>query len=151
MTFSRYKTLIIFSLFMLPACNDDNRKKGETTKITAVQQSECIRRFMSTDDSLGKIRNHACETVSLSKSIQQYVQALRKADYGICLPSFQEAVNKHLDAWQGILKITDRYPDLRGEMHALFDQLEKTKDSAAFKPLLDKIWDTWAGVEEYIK
>lgn len=145
------KILIVFFLNFFISCNTDNKQQEKTTKITAVQQSECVRRFMSADDSLGKIRNHACETISLSQSIHQYVQALRNLDYRICLPAFQEAVDKHLDAWQNMKKITDRYPDLRGEMHALFDQLEKSKDSAIFKPLLDKIWDTWAGVEDYIK
>ena len=45
--------------------------------------------------------------------------------------------------------VTDQYPNLRGEMHDLFDIIEKGKDSGAFKTHLKAIWDTWENVEHY--
>lgn len=50
-----------------------------------------------------------------------------------------------------MLEITNKYPELRGEMHNLFDQLEKGNDAAEFKRYLKQIWDTWAEIEKFIK
>jgi hypothetical protein len=33
-------------------------------------------------------------------------------------------------------------------MHDLFDQLEKGPDAERFKPLVERIWETWREVEK---
>lgn len=144
-----FLTLFVSGIFI--SCNSETADSAKTDSGTQQEQKICIDRFLKADDSLGKIRNHACETISLSETILQYENALRKTDYKSCSPSFETAIDKHLDAWHEIVKVTDRYPDLRGEMHDLFSKLENGKDSTLFKPLLDAIWDTWAGVEKFIK
>ena len=53
-----------------------------------------------------------------------------------------------MKAWDEMQKFTKRYPDMRGEMHVLFDEIEKGKDKHTFKPILKEIWDTWAEVEK---
>jgi len=50
-----------------------------------------------------------------------------------------------------VLPITDRYPDLREEMHDLFKKLETGKDAEVSKPLVKTIWATWAEVEQAMK
>jgi len=39
--------------------------------------------------------------------------------------------------------VVTRYPDLRGEMHDLFDTLALSPDSIAFKLRVDEISATW--------
>lgn len=112
---------------------------------------ECMNRVIALDDSLGKIRNHACEKISLSQSIKDYSAGMKKFSYKKCPESFKKAFERHRQAWANMLVVTDKYPDLRGEMHVLFKQLEEGKDAELFKPLLKAIWDTWAEVEKAIK
>ncbi|MBK7854771.1 MAG: hypothetical protein IPJ79_07555 [Bacteroidetes bacterium] len=38
---------------------------------------ECMNRVIALDDSLGKIRNHACEKISLSQSIKDYSAGMK--------------------------------------------------------------------------
>jgi len=48
-------------------------------------------------------------------------------------------------------KVSDKYPELRGELHVIFAELEKKKDSLEFKLLETRISDTWNIVEEITK
>ena len=59
------------------------------------------------------------------------------------MPGFE----KHREAWLALLPVTDQYPDLRGEMHVLFKQLESGRHAESFKPLVKTVWDTWAEIE----
>lgn len=112
---------------------------------------ECINRVMKADDSLGKIRNHSCEKGTLSSSIINYINGLKKLDFRNCPADFVKAFYIHTKAWIAMLKVTKKYPLLRGEMHELFDQLEKGKDGVAFKIKLGQIWSTWAEIEKIIR
>ena len=122
----------------------DKKKDNPISKDTA---QDCITNVLKQDDSLGTIRNHACEAISLSATIDQYVSALNRLDFEACPESFHTAFKNHAEAWTKMEEFTTQYPDLRGEMHDLFDSIEKGKDSLSFKPLLKAIWDTWADVE----
>jgi hypothetical protein len=125
-------------------------KTGES-KTRALNEKECIDSVIRLDDSLGTIRNHACEKVALSISIKNYAEGIEKLNFKNCPAGFVKAFDIHRKAWIDMLKVTDRYPAMRGEMHDLFDQLEKTGDSVEFKMHLKMIWDTWAVIEKYIK
>lgn len=114
-------------------------------------EKECITRIIAADDSLGAIRNHACEKGTLSRSIKNYVRAIKKLNFKNCLLDFKESFRLHTKAWHDMLKVTNKYPALRGEMHELFDQLEKGNDAVEFKKYLKNIWDTWAVIEKIIK
>ncbi len=50
-----------------------------------------------------------------------------------------------------MIPLAETHPELRGEMHVLFDKLEKCADAETFKPLLKAIWDTWAEIETAMK
>ncbi len=127
------------------------QKNVQKDSIILFIEKECITRIIAADDSLGTIRNHACETGTLSSSIKNYVSGIEKLNFINCPAGFKKAFTTHKKAWIAMLTITDKYPDIRGEMHDLFDQLEKGKDTVAFKKHMKKIWDTWAGIEKYIK
>ena len=137
------KLFVIIGLGLLVNCADAKKSKDSTT----LSQKDCIDAVLKQDGALGKIRNHACETISLSKTIAQYVDAINNLDYEGCPDEFRKAFKSHTAAWSEMGKFTENYPDLRGEMHDLFDSIEKTKDSTTFKPLLKAIWDTWSSIE----
>lgn len=103
---------------------------------------------MALDDSLGSVRNHACETMSLSAAIRQYTGALVNPDFDTCPGPFIRAFQKHREAWLDVTEVTDNYPGLRGEMHDLFDIIGAGKDGGRFQRLIKAIWDTWEEVEE---
>jgi hypothetical protein len=120
-------------------------------KKNVAENKQCIEYIIAKDDSLGKIRNHACKEQSLSKTIHQYIGALNALDTKDCAPAFNQAFNNHKKAWLNTLKVTDNYSHLRGEMHDLFAVIETSKDSTEFKILINNIWSTWAEVEKAIK
>ncbi|MCK6691312.1 MAG: nuclear transport factor 2 family protein [Thermoanaerobaculia bacterium] len=111
----------------------------------------CMAEAIALDDSLGRIRNHACETVSLSQSIRQYAAAIAAIDFSGCPEPFSAGFKKHAAAWLALLPVTNQYSDLRGEMHTLFKQLESGRHAEQFKPLLKSVWDTWGEIEEAMK
>jgi hypothetical protein len=53
-----------------------------------------------------------------------------------------------MEAWKMVTKVTDKYPLLRGELHDIFAELEKSKDSTEFNDLVKQVWNTWKKVEE---
>ncbi|MEL6925217.1 MAG: hypothetical protein AAFO94_14310 [Bacteroidota bacterium] len=132
---------ILFCLLILNGCDNQN------ARTTQQYSTSCIQKIISKDTALGKTRNHACEDTTLSFAIQEYVTGIRQLDFQQCPEAFTAAFAKHADAWMAALSVVDQYPNLRGEMHVLFDHLENGKDSIAFRPVVAKIWDTWAIVE----
>lgn len=141
----------IFVCLLLVSCNQketDEDKKSRSEKSIAVSSKECISKLLEMDDSLGTVRNYACETISLSETIENYAEAMANLPTTSCPEKFVSAYQKHQEAWVAMKSVADQYPDLRGEMHDLFDQIAATKDSVTFKPLLKDIWDTWAEVEK---
>ncbi|GJM34220.1 MAG: hypothetical protein DHS20C18_32210 [Saprospiraceae bacterium] len=139
-------TLLIFSC--RPSKQISHNITGSQKQIN---ERECINQVIALDDSLGKVRNYACETISLSETIQHYVDGMHQLNYRHCSKAFSTAFKKHRDTWVAMLAVTDHYPDLRGEMHVLFDQLETSDHADEFKSLLQTIWDTWAEVEAAMK
>ncbi|MFN0034398.1 MAG: hypothetical protein ACKVUS_04975 [Saprospiraceae bacterium] len=115
------------------------------------QSKDCIAHAIALDDSLGKARNHACEAIGLSETIRQYATGMGKINHQNCPAAFTEAFKKHREAWLALIPITDQYPELRGEMHDLFKQIEAGEHAAQFKPLVKTVWDTWAEVEAAMK
>ena len=113
----------------------------------APDQFDCMALAIAQDDSLGKIRNQACKTISLSETIRQYAGSIESINYTDCPAAFETGFKKHRAAWIALLPVTDQYPDLRGEMHDLFKQLESGKHAGQFKPLVQSVWDTWAEIE----
>lgn len=143
-------SIIILLLLFLSNLSLAQMNEQKDSSINFIEK-ECITSIIAADDSLGKIRNHACENGTLSMSIRNYVSVLKKLNFKNCPPGFEKAFDKHKKAWVTMLKITNKYPDMRGEMHELFDQLEKGNDAIEFKKYLKQIWDTWTEIEKFIK
>ncbi|WP_155958842.1 hypothetical protein [Flavobacterium limnosediminis] len=135
--------------FILTLCCLVSCKTG-SSRATLVQ-TDCISRVIAIDDSLGKIRNRECENLSLSQTIANYTKGMAAIDTKGCPEAFSKAYRSHKDAWNAVLPVTDTYPDLRGEMHVLFKELERSKDSVEFKKLQADIWTTWGEVERFVK
>ncbi len=138
------KVLPAFLLLLLSGCNNYTYPKYIKTN-----EKDCIQRIITLDDSLGKRRNLNAKKISLSETISEYANALTEADFENCSPEFKAAFNNHREAWLHMKVITDKYPDMRGEMHVLFDQIKKSADSSEFRIRLDGIWNTWAEVEQH--
>lgn len=135
--------LFMLTICIFMACSE----KKKNTNTSKNNSKGCIEAILKKDDSLGKLRNHACKTISLDKTITQYVEAIDNLNFEGCPEDFKNGFQSHIKAWSKMSEFTESYSDLRGEMHVLFNTIEKEKDSAAFKPLLKAIWDTWAEIE----
>lgn len=137
---------IYFMVSLLGLLMTSCRQKD--SKAAVLTSKECVDYIFKKDDSLGTVRNHACEEISLSETIKQYTSSLNELDFTNCPDDFSDAFNTHITAWNEMIEVTDKYPDLRGEMHDLFDSIEKGKDSIVFKSRLKAIWDTWGPIEK---
>lgn len=139
--------LIILGISVL-ACNPHGQRNMVTNSQNSKSRSgECIENIIQVDQKLGKIRNHSSEKISLSETITEYTDSLSSLNYDDCPGQFTTAFKEHIEAWKDVKRVTDNYLELRGEMHDLFDELEKGKDSIEFKLLSKRIWDTWGKVE----
>ena len=142
--------MLLVSLVFFSACTGTGSEKSSTgTKENKAKQ--CMEKALAFDEEAGKKRNHACEKVSLSQTIKDYIKTLEEIDYSDCTAEFEAAFKDHMKAWESILTITDNYPDLRGELHDLFEQIGEGPDGEAFKKLVEGIWDTWEVVEAQMK
>jgi len=116
-----------------------------------ISEKSCIDNVIAKDSALGSIRNHNCETKSLSETIKIYTSEIDKIDFKDCPENFRLAFNDHKNAWTAMLEVTDKHSDLRGEMHDLFKVIEQGEDRLRFKELLDAVWATWGDVENSMK
>ncbi|MEW4923675.1 hypothetical protein [Algibacter sp. 2305UL17-15] len=138
--------ITLFAFLIVTSCHRGPEKSIVQYR-TNPSKLECINFILSQDDSLGRIRNHACKSISLSNTIDQYVASINNLDFKNCPKDFFHAFENHMNAWTGMKQVTDNFPDLRGEMHDLFDTIAKSKYKQTFDPLLKDIWDTWELVE----
>lgn len=141
--------IIVFSSIF--SCKEPGAKQQNVQLTPEMNQTNCIERIFEKDSVLGDIRNHASETISLSQSITNYAKELEFLDYSNCPQKFVSAFHDHIEAWKRVTRVTDKYPSLRGELHDIFAELEKSKDSTEFKSLVKQVWDTWHWVEENAK
>jgi hypothetical protein len=137
--------LLLFWGILFFACMPGEEKKDAATE--TVSKQDCVEKILTMDDSLAAVRNHAPETVSLSEAILQYVNALEQLDYEGCPEDFKAAFESHREAWMDVTVVTDKYPDMRGEMHGLFKEIEVGEHAEMFNPLVEAIWDTWEEIE----
>ncbi|MFC7356895.1 hypothetical protein ACFQO1_04280 [Jejudonia soesokkakensis] len=147
------KACRIFSMIAIPllllGCKnaEKNNTKLLIEEVSDASEKNCINTIINTDATLGKIRNEAPRLLSLSEAIDNYIFGIEAMDFKNCPGAFEAAFLDHKEAWAAIKEVTDKYPQLRGEMHDLFDQLEKTENGERFKELLADIWSTWEKVE----
>jgi hypothetical protein len=132
-------------------CKDTSLNQNNSDLMPETKRTECIERIFEKDSVLGEIRNHASESKSLSLSIMNYTKELEALDYTNCPEKFVSSFQEHIEAWKMVTKVSDKYPSLRGELHDVFAELEKSKDSTEFNDLVKQVWDTWYKVEENAK
>ena len=150
-TFSHHLILSFLTVFiLLPACTDTVKAPASAVAPPSAEKT-CMDKIIASDEVLGKTRNHACEKIPLAKTIRHYADGMEKLDFSGCPKAFAEGFKKHIAAWQAMIPLMEKYPDVRGEMHDLFDAFEKGEDAEMFKPLLKAIWDTWGEVETAMK
>ena len=144
--------LNLLLILLLLSCNNAGNKssKAKLESVTNIN-TECIESILKKDSVLGQIRNHASEQISLSETIDNYTNSLKSLDYSDCPDNFTIAFHEHIEAWLELKKASDKYPELRGELHEVFSELEKKKDSLEFKSFETKILDTWETVEKITK
>jgi len=135
-------------LLLASAIINCTTQKQKSTPDSSINEKSCMDQVIAIDNDIGGTRNHNCEVMSLSETIKIYTAGIDKIDFKGCPSDFSKAFDDHKKAWTAMLAVTDKYPDLRGEMHDLFKILEEGKDKDSFKPLLAKIWSTWADVEK---
>lgn len=137
--------IVASGLIQIYSCGSRNNRD---TADSNQKEQNCMDYIIAQDDSLGRIRNHASETVSLSESIEQYVSTGNELNFEHCPSEFTHAFKNHLNAWTEMQTVTDNYPDLRGEMHILFDTIAEGEHKTRFKASLEKIHNTWKDVEK---
>lgn len=115
------------------------------------KEQQCMKKIIALDDSLGRFRNLQCLVDPLSKTIADYTFAVNNLDFSNCPEAFRSAFSRHARAWNDLLPVVRNYPDSRGEMHALFKDLERSRDSLSFNAGVKKVWDTWAEIEVFVK
>lgn len=141
---------ILSLLFIISCGNSEVNNTSEVPVMTDLAMT-CIQQVVTMDQSLGSIRTRASENISLSASINQYIESTNVINMKDCPEDFKVAFKKHQEAWLNTLVITDKYPELRGQMHILFEQISQGEDGAALAPLVKAIGDTWVAVEQTIK
>jgi hypothetical protein len=112
------------------------------------KKRNCFKKVFEKDSIFGNIRNHASETMPISKAITNYSVNLKSLDYSHCPEEFESAFQKHIEAWLNFREVSDKYPSLRGELHDIFSIIEKGKDSTEFRSRLKQILETWKMVKQ---
>ncbi|PYE79678.1 hypothetical protein DFQ11_10965 [Winogradskyella epiphytica] len=135
----KYVWIPLLCIYLL-SCNKITNNKTFKAKT-------CVEKVILRDQELGEIRNQASLKVSLSESIGTYTSHLMSLNYECCPETFQKEFKEHISAWINIKTVTDKYPELRGEMHDLFLLLENGRDAEEFKMLSKKIWQTWNSIQ----
>lgn len=145
----RYSTgffLVMVAVGIFTSCDRSLNRFQEKQQVTEAEKKS-MDRVIAIDDSIGKIRNKECRTLSLSQTITNYTEKMKQINMEGCPKEFSKSFDQHITSWNNLLQVTDKYPQLRGEMHDLFQKLEKSQDSAVFKKLKNDVWDTWDLIE----
>lgn len=117
---------------------------------TPERQFACIQNIMDLDRKYAGERDAATEKISLKASIEAYMQKLDALDFSTCPGDFTAAFKNHELAWSEMMDIVTPHEELRGEMHAVFDELKSGADSTSVKQSLKKLADSWMEVEKTI-
>jgi len=150
--------LLIAAILTFGACGSDAKNatvQNETTAVADTDVAEpvdqnCLTRIIALDKEQSTARNQATEKQSLSQTIEEYRAAMEKIDYTGCPAELEPAVQRHLEVWKNITEVTDKYPNRRGEMSALFKELEKGADGAQIKVFIQRSYDTWMEVSQIV-
>ncbi len=139
--------ILLITVAVAAGCNTQSNNLDNP--LPAEKFSAAIKRVLAEDEEMGARRNHACEENSLSFAIDRYLNDIDSIDWQDCPVQFTDAFKMHRDAWEKSKQLFDKFPDLRGEMHDLFDILrEKPESQEALLQVEKDIWGSWAEVEK---
>ena len=129
--------------------NEGTQDANGQQNIQDTPYGEAISTILTRDGELAAIRDHACEDTTLSATIRQYVAGIDALDFSGCPAEFTGAFRRHRDAWENSIAFFGQFDSLRGEMHLLFETIERGGESqkAAYEKELKAIMDTWSEVE----
>lgn len=116
---------------------------------SAARYHAAMQAVLERDEALGEVRNHASETAPVADAIRGYTASLERLDFSGTPEAFERAFRAHREAWEGTLPFFERYSDLRGELHDVFDAIQ-ARDST-MERVVRPIWSTWGDVEAAVR
>jgi len=128
------------------SCGTAHRDESGATS----RNRSAIESILAEDAALAAARNLAPQRMPLHVAIDQYADALAELDFSGTPAPFRRAFRNHIEAWRKAGDATRLWPELRGEMHALFSVLKDPQfnpDAHRFRELEDRIFSTWAEIE----
>ena len=108
----------------------------------------CMASVIKADERLALARNAAPREMPIGDAVRAYLEAFESLDMSECPPPFREAIRRHLGAWRETLPWLDAYPELRGELHEVFDVIGRDERNAEFRAAVGQIIQTWSQVEQ---
>lgn len=115
----------------------------------ASSYAAAIRAVIEQDSRLGKLRNHFSEDAPVARAVEEYVAGLDALDLEHCPPDFVRALHRHRDAWHGSIAFFEEFPNLRGEIHDVFEMIRARDHSsrARLEAVEAEILSTWVAVQ----
>jgi hypothetical protein len=112
-------------------------------------KTEAIRAVFQQDADLSNTRNHASETAPIAEAVKTYLAGLDAIDYSATPEEFAAAFKKHRDAWEAGLPFLAKFEALRGEMHALLDQVRAQggETQVELERFEKGLFDSWGEIE----
>ncbi|MEO1258636.1 MAG: hypothetical protein AAFZ15_07555 [Bacteroidota bacterium] len=140
-------SILLLALLFLSCQSNTEKAATALPNDSAETELTCMQSVLKKDGKWGSARNHMCEKISLSETIQVYVDSLTQLNYSGCPEKFATAFRAHIKSWREMIPVTDAFPGLRGEMHDVFKEIENSDNASEFKNKLNRVWDTWYVVE----
>lgn len=141
--------LSLLCLLLIGSCKKNTSSSLEKNiDKKEISAKDCMIKVIAVDSAFGDVRNHASESISLSQTIKNYISSMDTYPYDNCPPDFTTAFKKHQEAWKGLLSITDKYPNQRGELHVIFEHIAAGDDATSFDTLLAQVLSTWTDVKK---
>lgn len=111
--------------------------------------TEAIGAVFQQDADLSNTRNHASETGPIAEAVKAYLAGLDAIDYSATPEDFATAFKKHRDAWEAGLPFLAKFDTLRGEMHALLDQVRAQggETKAELERFEKGLFESWGEIE----
>ena len=108
-----------------------------------------IDKILEQDTELGTIRNNQPYQIPLHQAVKNYCNSLRQLDYSKTPEVFSLAFIKHVEAWEAAIPEFEKFSELRGELHEIFEKIKPQSED--FLKLESAIWSSWADIESVVK
>ncbi len=104
---------------------------------------------MEIDRVLAAQRDEMPESLPVADAVASYVSGLAAINFDECPDDFTDAYRRHRQAWEESIPFLKEHPQLRGEMHGLFDEIRQMDKSISeqLDRHLQAIGESWSDVE----